>query len=67
MAPAWQDLRESDLVFFFEACEATLIVVMASLRRSCLRLEVLILKIEMRGRDCPIKRAKICNHKIVNK
>jgi len=33
MIPAWQDLRERDLVFFFEAYEATFLVAMASLKK----------------------------------
>jgi len=32
-----------------------------------LDVEVLILGKEMKGRDCPIERAKIYSHKIVNK
>jgi len=32
MLPAWQDLRERDLMFFFKACEAMFLVVMASMK-----------------------------------
>jgi len=33
MVPAWEDLRERDLVFFFKALEAMFLVAMASLKK----------------------------------
>jgi len=47
MVPAWQDLLERDPVFF-EACEATFLVAMASLKKMLLRLGCLDFDKEMR-------------------
>ena len=38
MVPALLDLREKDPMFFFEACEATFLVAVASLKKMLFRL-----------------------------
>jgi len=59
MVSTWQDLRERDLVFFFEAYAVTFFMAMPSLKKMLFGFGSLILEKEMRGRHGPTEHAKI--------
>ena len=67
LVPAWKDLEREIQCSSLKVVRQHFWWPWLLWMKYCLVLEVLILKKEIRGRDCSTGRAKIYNHKIVNK